>query len=280
MDRFLIFKATLILLGLLAVARITYTGNAVEPDSNYDYLHTQMVTNNQDIVLIKDYKGEDIDDLLSEIAIRDDTDNPYDGVVALLRGKWKLKRTNNDQYFMEISNIIYEKSELDKMTDEIADIVKNRAPEGATGRELFYEYLKYMKETFIYGTDYSTVTNAYYGDGKQIDCKGYSLITYFVANKLGNECEIISSKNHVYNAVRFEGEEQFTAFDLTSESTYASLDIIGGIWRKIEIETMPDVKYKNYIKARNSNKTYRVNIIGEFFAETGYFIKKMLREYQ
>ena len=104
------------------------------------------------------YAGEKVSgyDLLSDLVKMDDKDNLFDGAMLRNRGNWVVLKQGNT--YKLIAENAYDVDKADQITTEIADEIRKTAGDGATDRELFYEYLRYMEKNFHYSKEVSKNT--------------------------------------------------------------------------------------------------------------------------
>ncbi len=273
---------------------VNICGNITSKAEDQSYIneaYRQLVTEKRDSATFT-VTGDDklhIDNIIAELVKIDEKDNLYDGPTLNNRGNWFLYRKGNE-YTLKCENA-FSIGEMEELTDEIAAEVKGLAGDGATDRELFYEYLKYMSEHCYYDSEteknvtlmhdekrpikIDSITESYKKDGGLI-CTGYATITYIVANKLGIECRFIGAYKHVFNAVKFENSEKYIAYDLSTEKKYAGIGLITNT--EIKLRSLFEGKGSKLItEACNEGISYRPASIGDNIRQFMYYHKETFR---
>ena len=256
--------------------------DAGELENEVNIIYNALVTDKQDSVTFTSTEDYSIYDYLSELAQIDTTDNLFDGMVLVNRGAFTLSKKGNS--YTLTTNNGYSIDEADELTDSFANDILAQAGTDATDKELFYAMSKYLTEIYDYDEslqkqvesgDYSgnfDFVSAYYSNRKLI-CTEYATVAYLTGQKLGLDIEMIFGNGHVYNIIKFEGEDEYIAFDLTKDSSYSLLSILSNFSSIYHVEDITDETVKEHYKTANGTASYTYASISEYISEAMYLFK-------
>ncbi|WP_026653439.1 transglutaminase-like domain-containing protein [Butyrivibrio proteoclasticus] len=232
-----IFIALLTTVMLATTPITTYAKEQDTTSQTAQELYNQLVVNKQDTAVAYAEPSDSTNKILKELSRIDDESNPYDGDMTLFKAPaYKTVRYKSGKIEVTlINNINIEESEelLDKMELEI----RANLPESPTQKQCIKAITKYINKTYDYdfaesasneSTDLDSFISAYYGDKKMV-CTSYAVLTKLLCNRFGIDCRLIEGKDHVFNAIRLEGEKTYTMYDLTNSELIVNSPRIGFI---------------------------------------------------
>ncbi len=195
-------------------------GMAFASANSTEEAYTALVTNGENTVKLPLSKGQSKYDPLKEIVLID-KETPYDADMVLLRGtSIKTSRLSDGSIRYELVNAIdIEESEslLDLMQNEIDQNLGANPSQQKILRQiqrLLIKTYSYDKDSVYADGEKENFVKAYYAD-RQIVCSQYSALVYLLCDRYGIDCKIFYGKRHVFNAIRFEGEQEYTLYDFT-----------------------------------------------------------------
>ena len=189
-------------------------------------LYNQLVVNRQSTASIY-AEGTDSYKIIDQLLSIDDKNNPYDGAMIICQGTaFNVKKYSDGREDFGIINPfnIYEAEELlDKMENEIRSELDKDADQKATLNQI----IKYISHTYTYdftarssdGKNQNFV-DAYNNGNKKIICNQYAALTYLLCDRFGIDCVILSGNDHRFNGIRLDGEDTYTAYDLTKTTFF------------------------------------------------------------
>lgn len=213
--------ATFLITGIILATSLTVYAKDYAQD-----LYNQLVVNRQATASIY---AEDADSykIIDQLLSIDDKNNPYDGAMIICQGTaFNVKKYSDGREDFGIINPfnIYEAEELlDKMESEI----RSELDEDTDQKETLNQIIKYISHTYTYdftarssdGKNQNFV-DAYNNGNRKIICNQYAALTYLLCDRFGIDCLILSGNDHRFNGIRLDGEDNYTAYDLTKTTFF------------------------------------------------------------
>ena len=213
--------ATFLITGIILATSLTVYAKDYAQD-----LYNQLVVNRQATASIY---AEDADSykIIDQFLSIDDKNNPYDGAMIICQGTaFNVKKYSDGREDFGIINPfnIYEAEELlDKMESEI----RSELDEDTDQKETLNQIIKYISHTYTYdftarssdGKNQNFV-DAYNNGNRKIICNQYAALTYLLCDRFGIDCLILSGNDHRFNGIRLDGEDNYTAYDLTKTTFF------------------------------------------------------------
>lgn len=278
-------------IGLTAVFPNTYKASALDTDTAVNSLYEQFIINKQNTAEVKLDAGIDPDTVLNKMISIDREDSLYDGLAFENRGTISYrteKYKNYTNYYITINNA-YDVDDADRLTDEIAAMINEKAGANATDREKMYVLCSYIGDNYSYDYDLQDQIDTYNesiakGEYTPLDflpftevietgynkmvCSGFANLTYLTANKLGIDCRLAYGKDHIYNLVRF-----------SDSSSYIICDMVDGRYGLVDTETYK-VNADNYNSSLSANRgsVYTKGLkqttasMKEIYGQIGYYL--------
>ena len=198
-------------------------------------IHNQLAYSNSATVYVDDIE---LDEVIARATAIDDKNNPYDADMLLYRAPhftYTLYNTGKLELKLEGAFSIEESEKLlDKMEQEIrANLDTDNQ------KEELKAIIKYITDTYEYDSEtfnirkdnkdvqYINYVEAYNGN-RRIACGQYAALTYLLCNRFGIDCKVVHGNNHLYNIIRLDGQNSYTAYDLTKVEHFlpAKVDFI------------------------------------------------------
>lgn len=205
-----------------------------------EYIHQRFCVENGREACVQVPGGVDYETLINETAKIDDPDNLYDGSALWGRLAYDVVTFEPNKVKDAIGiriNTTYDVDEADAYGREIASIIIKEAGENASKEEKFYLLLNYFSKNFTYdkeraaeiaianenATRYKSTpfTNILDTGGTKFICSDYANLFYITASKLDIDAIEIIGERHIYNAVRFSPDNDYSGIDLTAQSAYS-----------------------------------------------------------
>lgn len=190
--------------------------------SNIQDAHDQLLKTGNATVYI-DENTEATDFIADVVTIDEDT--PYDADMIEVRGTGLHYKVYTDGKLEITTDNVLNIEETEKLLDTMTEEIDSTLSENATQKEILNAITKYIGKTYKYDNvayaDRDTEKNfvtAYHSDRKII-CGQYAALTYLLCDRYGIDCKIVAGNQHAYNAIRLDGEDTYTAYDLT-KTTY------------------------------------------------------------
>ncbi len=215
------FLAAVLITGLALTTSFTTYAKDYAQD-----LYNQFVVNRQSTASIYP-EGADSYKIIDQLLSHDDKNTPYDGAMIICQGTaFVVKQYSDGREDFGVINPfnIYEAEELlDKMEGEI----RTELNENANQKETLAQIVKYIGKTYTY--DFTARTSdgknqnfvdAYNNGNKKIICNQYAALTYLLCDRFGIDCVILSGNDHRFNGIRLDGEDTYTAYDLTKTTFF------------------------------------------------------------
>lgn len=261
-------KKTLTL--FLAIGSVLLTSITVHAKDYAQDLYNQFTVNRQSTASIYVEEADNYK-IIDQLINIDDKNNPYDGAMIFCQGTaFSIKTYSNGREDFEIVNPFntYEADELlDKMESEIASELDNDADQ----KETLSQIIKYISSTYTY--DFTARTSngsnqnfvdAYNSGNKKIICNQYAALTYLLCDRFGIDCVILSGNDHRFNGIRLDGEDIYTAYDLTKTTFFlpakvSYVDLITTNY-SLEFEKQKLSKAIGYAMNKGVNFRYSITI--------------------
>jgi hypothetical protein len=192
----------------------------VYAENNIQAAYDTLVINGQNEVIVSlDYTHSKYEPLRDIVLI--DNEDPYDADMILLRGtSIKTYSRSDGNVHYELVNAIDIK-EAEALLNVMQDEIDQNLSSNASQKQILRQIQKYLARTYSY--DYDSVyadgekenfVVAYYSD-RQIVCSQYAALVYLLCNRYGIDCKAYYGIRHVFNAIRFDGEQDYTLYDFT-----------------------------------------------------------------
>ncbi len=190
-----------------------------------DMAYEELAISDQSETEIQIEDGQSVYEPLKEIVLIDN-DNPYDADMILLRGTTfkctvlSYKKSNTKFVKYKLVNAI-DIHEAENLLDKIQQEIDKNLGENPSQKQIVKQIQRYLAKTYKY--DYDSV----YADGekenfvtaynqdRKIVCTQYASLVYLLCYRYGIDCKTYYGKRHVYNAIRFDGEDKYTLYDFT-----------------------------------------------------------------
>lgn len=260
-------KANLITLIFMTLLITTFT--SIKATNAAEELHTQLENGESTASVYLDDLDE-ANGVISEL-VKIDTESPYDAEMIVSRGtSITIRKYNTGKLELEQINPI-SIAEANSLLDTMESEIRENLSETPTEKEELSQIIKYIGKTYKYDflarTDAGTNKNFVdaYNSDRKIICTQYSALTYLLCNRFGIDCKIVSGNDHRFNAIRLNGEDTYTAYDLTKTTFFlpAKVGFVDQITGNYNLEFESSRLSKAIGKALNERIDYHFSLTAE-----------------
>ncbi len=220
-----VISAGIIVMALIAfVGKLSLWSMNVYAADELKEAYNELATADHNDTLVPLLDGDSKYNPLKEIVLSDSA-SPYDADMILLRGT--SVRTRLYKYNTGITSIRYELvnaidiKEAEALLDVMQRDIDQNLRDNPSQREILRQIQRLLIRTYSYDRDSvyadgekENFVVAYYAD-RQIVCSQYAALVYLLCNRYGIDCKTYYGKRHVFNAIRFDGEQDYTLYDFT-----------------------------------------------------------------
>lgn len=219
---------TILITAAIAAAPLTSYANDTK-DAALE-LYNQLVTQDKATATTYINEGVKTEEVIAELVNMDSEDNPYDGPLATAKGiSGNIKTYESGKMEVTVNNP-FKRADAEKLLDVMVSEIDKTLPAEATQKDKLDGIIKYIGSTFKYGkaddeeANKQNFVEAYNGNGK-IVCDQYSALTYLLCYRYGIDCRIMRGTKHAFNLIRLDGEDKYTAYDLTMTSYHLPVKV-------------------------------------------------------
>ncbi len=258
-------KLRILLLAMTMMASAVIGVKAKDADEAAKELYGQIVTNEQAAAIT--YIGKDVDtaDVIAKIVEIDDKENTYDGAMAIYKApSFKVVLYGNGKMELTLNNAFSVK-ESEQVLDIMSAEINKSLDKDSTQQDKLKAIINFIANNFKYDnsddvTEYQNFVQAYKGN-KEIVCNQYAILTLLLCDRYGIDCKLIEGNDHVFSLIRLEGEEKYTAYDLTKTSNHLSakvgyLDQLTGTYAHINNAN----KYQQALARVINTASYKISV--------------------
>ena len=265
---------------LIALTLMTTCFGTLMASNAAEEMHEQFANGQSSAIAYIDNMNQAHDVIAELISI--DTESPYDAEMIISRGtSVKLTKYKSSKIKIELEQINpINISEADKLLDSMEKEIRANLSDNATDKETLRQIIRYISKTYSYdflartdSGDNNNFVDAYNSDRKII-CTQYSALTYLLCNRFGIDCKIVSGNDHRYNAIRLDGEDTYTAYDLTKTTFYmpAKVGFVDLITGNYTLAFERNALSKAIGKALNSRISFHYSVTIEEVAIVGIIV--------
>lgn len=239
--------------------------NAADEITAAAELHRQITVQDHPTGSVYVDNGIAKEDVLAALTAIDDMDNLYDGAMSIYRTpQFTILLTENGNLQIELKQH-YSIKESEQTLDEMVSEIDKTLPENASQKEKLNAIISFISKNFKYDYDSKKTQGksqnyiqAYHGNGR-ILCDQYAAVTYLLCSRYGIDCRIVEGHDHLFNAIRLNGQNEYTAYDLTKTSQYmpAKVGYVDQILDLYKVSEKSD-KYEKAV-AKVINVPYRLS---------------------
>lgn len=196
-----------------------------EATDNVDVAYEELSISDHNETKIPLEDEESIYDPLKKIVLID-RETPYDAEMILLRGtsirtrSFKSNKSGKKYVVYELINAI-DIPEAEAFLDLMQQEIDKNLGSNPSQKQILKQIQKYLAKTYSY--DYDSL----YADGekenfvvaytqdRKIVCSQYAALVYLLCDRYGIDCKAYYGERHVFNAIRFKDEKDYTLYDFT-----------------------------------------------------------------
>ncbi len=228
-----------IIIGTFVVSALTISQarevKAITYDEALEACYEALVTEGKNTVSFSSEDNISWEDLYNDLVAIDKDDTLYDGRSLDIRGTAYVSKKGS-HYTLTLLRA-YDIAEADALTDKMVKEIKETLPENLSDKKLYREIARYIRKNYSYDIaaimDDNEIANFVeaYNTDRKIVCAGYASLLYLIGRKMGLDCEVYIGEGHAYNGIKFEGDDKYTAIDISTCGCLAGhVPLLGGIF--------------------------------------------------